>query len=105
MTNSSNESNVLTVTQMIRINRSNKEIVKSSKLASEAFNIDEEQAEDVDNFRETFKDIRDLRAVLEDYFHIYDDYAEMTPEEFNKSFAEFVKDDEEESNILEYPEE
>ena len=65
--------------------------IKSSKSAIEVFPISEEQAADVDELFETFNDVRDLRAVLEDYFHIYDDYSEMTPEEFDKYFAEFVK--------------
>lgn len=66
--------------------------IKSSKSAVEVFQISEEQGDDVDELRETFKDIRDLRAVLEDYFHIYDDYAEMTPEEFDTRFAEYVEE-------------
>jgi len=71
--------------------------IKSSKSAIEVFPISEEQAADVDELFETFNDVRDLRAVLEDYFHIYDDYSEMTPEEFDKYFAEFVK----ENNVTE----
>lgn len=71
--------------------------IKSSKSAIEVFPISEEQAADVDELFETFNDVRDLRAVLEDYFHIYDDYSEMTPEEFDKYFAEFIK----ENNVTE----
>jgi len=71
--------------------------IKSSKSAIEVFPISEEQAADVDELFETFNDVRDLRAVLEDYFHIYDDYSEMTPEEFDEYFAEFVK----ENNVTE----
>jgi len=66
--------------------------IKSSKSAIEVFPISEEQAADVDELFETFNDVRDLRSVLEDYFHIYDDYSEMTPEEFDKYFAEFVEE-------------
>ena len=77
--------------------------------AIEAFDVSEEEALDIDELKETFPDVRDLRAALEDYFHIYDDYAVMTPQEFDTSFARYVKeeDEEEESNLLEdeYPEE
>lgn len=54
------------------------------------FNITEEQAADVDELKETFKDRSDLRAALEDYFHIYDDFAEMSEDEFNDAFEEYT---------------
>ena len=45
---------------------------------SEYFSVSEEEAKDIDELAETFTDKSELRSVLEDYFHIYDDYAEMT---------------------------
>lgn len=56
------------------------------------FNITEDQAFDVDDLKETFKDKADLRAALEDYFHIYDDYAEMSEDDFDKAFEEYTSD-------------
>lgn len=69
------------------------------------FHISEDQAFDVDNFKETFKDKADLRATLEDYFHIYDDYAEMSEDDFDKAFEEYAgkesdnTDDEESTEV------
>ena len=67
-------------------------LIKSGKDAIECFPIYEEEAMDVDRLRDTFHDVRDLRAVLEDYFHIYDDYAIMTPEEFDSCFADYTRE-------------
>ena len=63
-------------------------VIKSS--AFDYFPINEAEAEDVDNLKKMFPNVNDLRAALEDYFHIYDDYAAMSEEEFNKSFEEFI---------------
>lgn len=60
------------------------------KSAIECFPIAYEDAEDVDKLRDLFPDKRDLRAALESYFHIYDDYAEMTPMEFDMYFKEYM---------------
>lgn len=64
--------------------------LKSSKSAIECFPVSEEEAKDIDNLKETFKNKSDLRAVLEDYFHIYDDWSEITPTEFDTCFKEFI---------------
>lgn len=57
------------------------------------FHITEDQALDVDDLKETFKDKADLRAALEDYFHIYDDYAEMSEDDFDKAFEKYTGDE------------
>lgn len=67
-------------------------LIKSEKSAIECFPISEEEAQDVDELRDTFRDVRDLRAALEDYFNIYNDYAEMSADEFNACFADYTKD-------------
>ena len=63
--------------------------IKSS--ASEYFPVSEEEARDIDELAETFTDKSELRSVLEDYFHIYDDYAEMTVEDFDKYLADYFE--------------
>lgn len=60
--------------------------------ASEAFSISEEQAEAIEELKDTFKDKSDLRAALEDYFHVYDDFAEMSEDEFDDGFKKFTQD-------------
>lgn len=61
--------------------------------AIEAFPISEEEARDLDELKTTFPDKSELRAVLEDYFHIYDDNASMEPQKFDMYFADFVSDE------------
>ena len=73
------------------------------KKAIEAFPISQEEAEDVDTLRDTFPDKSDLRAVLEDYFHIYDDYAEMTAQEFDRYFADYMSDYKESEFVEDVP--
>ena len=63
------------------------------------FNITEEQAADVDELKATFENKADLRAALEDYFHVYDDFAEMSEDDFNKAFTEYTKENIESSVI------
>lgn len=63
------------------------------------FNITEEQAADVDELKATFENKADLRAALEDYFHIYDDFAEMSEDDFDKAFTEYTKETIESSAI------
>ena len=63
------------------------------------FNITEEQAADVDELKATFENKADLRAALEDYFHVYDDIAEMSEDDFDKAFAEYTKENIESSVI------
>lgn len=72
-----------------------KEVIKSSKVFSsksaiECFPVSGEEAQDIDELRETFPDKGDLRAVLEDYFHIYDDYADMSAQDFDRCFEEYT---------------
>lgn len=59
--------------------------------AIEAFPVSEEEAMDIDELRETFPNNADLRAALEDYFHIYDDEATMEPQKFDMYFADFIE--------------
>jgi len=63
------------------------------------FNITEEQAADVDELKATFENKADLRAALEDYFHVYDDFAEMSEDDFDKAFTEYTKETIESSAI------
>ena len=65
-------------------------IGKERASAEECFGVDGIKAEEIDEMREIFKDKADLRAALESYFHIYDDFAEMPAEEFEKGFSEFA---------------
>ena len=65
----------------------------SSKSAVECFPISEEEGKDIDELRETFPNKADLRAVLEDYFHIYDDWAEIGPLDFDRYFEDYIGED------------
>lgn len=66
------------------------QLLKSS--LSEYFPVSEEEADELDRIAETFGDDRsELRSVLEDYFHIYDDYAEMTVQEFDSYLADYFR--------------
>lgn len=62
--------------------------------AKDTFPVTDEQADDIEELRKTFEDNADLRAALEDYFHIYDDFAEMSEDEFNESFEKYVDSNE-----------
>lgn len=64
--------------------------IESSKSASECFHVSEEEGKDIDEFRNTFPNKADLRAVLEDYFHVYDDWAEIRPQDFDRYFEEYM---------------
>ena len=57
------------------------------------FHVTDEEGDDILELRKTFEDDSDFRAALEDYFHIYDDFAEMSEDEFNDSFKEFVSNE------------
>ena len=59
------------------------------KSAEECFGVEGTMAEEVEELRETFSYKPDLRAALEGYFHIYDDFAEMSEEEFGEGFKKF----------------
>ena len=71
--------------------------------AIEAFPISEEEARDLDELKKTFPDKSELRAVLEDYFHIYDDNASMEPQKFDMYFADFINDENERLNPYHTP--
>ena len=72
-----------------------KELVKKWKPSvlksalSDFFPVSEEQGADIDELAETFEDKSELRNVLEDYFHIYDDYAEMSVQDFDRYLADY----------------
>ena len=72
-----------------------KELVKKWKPSviksalSDFFPVSEEQAADINELAETFVDKSELRNVLEDYFHIYDDYAEMSVQDFDRYLADY----------------
>jgi len=61
----------------------NSSFIKSS--LSDYFPVDESQAEELEDKISQFDTKSDIRTVLEDYFHIYDDYAEMSVEEFEQA--------------------
>ena len=69
------------------IDSSNGKFLKSS--LSDFFPVSEEEAESLNELAETFPNRSELRSVLEDYFHIYDDYAEFTVQEFDTYLAEY----------------
>lgn len=60
--------------------------------ASECFGVDESDGNKIDEFARTFTNKSELRSVLANYFHIYDDLAEMDEDDFNKAFEEYVSD-------------
>lgn len=60
--------------------------------AVDFFNVDESRGEVIDDLRDIFTDKADLRAALENEFHIYDDYAEMSEDEFNELFDKYTND-------------
>ena len=61
--------------------------IKSS--LSDYFPVSEEEADDLNDLANTFTSKSDLRSVLEDYFHIYDDLAEMSVQEFDSYLADY----------------
>jgi hypothetical protein len=50
---------------------------------------DERRADEVEEMKDIFKNKADLRAALESYFRIYDDFAEMSEDEFDEGFSKF----------------
>lgn len=65
--------------------------IKSS--LSDFFPVSTEEAAEIDELAETFPDKSELRSVLEDYFHIYDDYSAMSVQEFDQHLAEYFEND------------
>lgn len=73
------------------------EPVKSSFIKSslsEFFPVSEEEGEELDELANTFTDRSELRSVLEDYFHLYDDYATMSVQEFDRYLADYFNSNE-----------
>lgn len=73
------------------------EPVKSSFIKSslsEFFPVSEEEGEELDELANTFTDKSELRSVLEDYFHLYDDYATMSVQEFDQYLADYFNSNE-----------
>ena len=66
---------------------------KINSSLSEYFPVSEEEARDIDELAMTFNDKSELRSVLEDYFHIYDDYATMSVQEFDRYLADYFEND------------
>lgn len=69
------------------IQSARKSFIKSS--LSEFFPVSEEEGEELDELAKTFTDKSELRSVLEDYFHIYDDYAVMSVQDFDRYLADY----------------
>ena len=61
--------------------------IKSS--LGDYFPVSAEEAEDLNELARTFPDKSELRSVLEGYFHIYDDYAQMSVQEFDSYLADY----------------
>lgn len=80
------KSNVIIVEDNV-INSTSGKLLRSS--LSDFFPVSEEEAQDLNELEETFPNRSELRSVLEDYFHIYDDYAEFTVQEFDTYLAEY----------------
>ena len=74
----------------VRAIKSSQKPIMSFKKAADCFPVSLEDAEDIDDLRATFPDKADLRAVLEDYFHIYDDYADMSAQDFDRYFEDYT---------------
>lgn len=74
------------------------DIIKSS--LSDYFPVSEEEAKELNELEQTFGNSRsELRSVLEDFFHIYDDYAEMSVQEFDTHLAEYFDSEDTENSI------
>ena len=58
---------------------------------SQFFPVSEEDGEEIDELEKKFTDRSELRSVLEDYFHLYDDYAKMEVDEFNQCLADYFE--------------
>ena len=77
---------------------SSRKPIKSS--LSHYFPVSDEEAKELNELEETFGNSRsELRSVLEDFFHIYDDYAEMSVQEFDTYLAEYFNSEDLENDI------
>lgn len=84
------DANVNPVNTMNSITASvNRKPIKSS--LSDYFPVSQEEAKEIDRMEKTFTSRSELRSVLEDYFHIYDDYAKMSVQDFDSYLAEYFK--------------
>lgn len=84
------DANVNPVNAMNSITASvNRKPMKSS--LSDYFPVSQEEAKEIDRMEKTFTSRSELRSVLEDYFHIYDDYAKMSVQDFDSYLAEYFK--------------
>ena len=68
-------------------------VIKSS--AADCFGVDEQRGKEIDELAVKYDNKSDLRSALEGYFHIYDDYAEMSVEEFEQSLDEYFNEEDE----------
>ena len=78
------------------VGRWGKPVCSSKKIKSslsEHFPVSGEEAKELDELAMTFNDKSELRSVLEDYFHIYDDYATMSVQEFDRCLADYFEND------------
>lgn len=62
----------------------------SAKSAAECFGVSEQDGKDIEQLRSIFENNSDFRAALEDYFNIYNDYAVMSADDFDRGFKEFI---------------
>lgn len=84
------DANVNPVNAMNSITASvNRKPIKSS--LSDYFPVSQEEAKEINRMEKTFTSRSELRSVLEDYFHIYDDYAKMSVQDFDSYLAEYFK--------------
>lgn len=65
-------------------------VIKSS--LSDYFPVSGSQAEELEDKISQFDNKSDIRTTLEDYFHIYDDYAEMSVEDFDNALDEYFNE-------------
>jgi hypothetical protein len=68
---------------------SNRKPIKSN--LSDFFPVSEEEAKDIDELSDTFPDRSELRSVLEDYFHIYDDFRTLDVDDFDRCLSEYYE--------------
>jgi hypothetical protein len=69
---------------------SSRKSIKSS--LSDYFPVSGSQAEELEDKISQFDNKSDIRTTLEDYFHIYDDYAEMSVEDFDNALDEYFNE-------------
>ncbi len=75
-------------------------VIKSS--LSDYFPINGSQAKELEDKISQFNNKSDIRTTLEDYFHIYDDYAEMSVEDFDNALDKYFNESSDESDEYEF---